>query len=165
MRACRRSDPRRGRPGLVEPPGEPEVGEIDVLRLVEQDVRRLHVPVHEARGVRGVERRRDLARRSPGLAPGRALPRSQERPEVGAVDEPHREVEAAVDVAGVVDRDHVRMLERHRELGLAGEPLAETLVQRESGATSLSATVRFEPQVVGAVDDAHPAPADHSSIR
>ena len=112
--------------------------------------------------MRSVERRLQSARRS--ATRSRRLERAlgaQEQAEVGAVNEPHREVDATIDVAGVVDRDHVRMLKRHDELGLAGKALAEALVDaRDSGATSFRATAPFEPQVIGAVDDTHPAAAD-----
>src|SRR5262249_49331661 len=93
--------------------------------LVEQDIRRLHVPMHESLRVRSVERRGDLSADRDGW---RRLERAlcaQERTEVGPVYEPHREVDAAVDVAGVVDWNDVRMLERHDKLGLTGKALAE----------------------------------------
>ena len=110
--------------------------------------------------MRRIERVRDLAadrERAGGVE--RAL-RAQERPEVRALDEAHREVEAAVDVAGVVDRNDVRVLERHRELRLAREALVEALVERELGRDQLQRDRSLQAQVVGAVDDAHPAPAD-----
>ena len=43
----------------------------------------------------------------------RAL-RAEQRSQVGALDVAHREVEQAVDLARVVDRHDVRMLERRR---------------------------------------------------
>ncbi len=46
---------------LVESPGQPEVGEVDVLVLVEQHIGGLDVPVHEAFRVGRVECVRDLA--------------------------------------------------------------------------------------------------------
>ena len=128
--------------------------------LVEQDVRRLHVPMHEPSRVRGVERRRDLPADG---GDARRLERAlcaQERAEVGPVDEPHREVNAAVDVTGVVDRDDVRMLERNDELGLTGKALAEPLVTCERRCDELQSDGPPEPHVIGAVDDPHPTPAD-----
>ena len=52
------------------------------------------------------------------------------------------------------------MLERHGELRLAGEALVEALVERELGRDELQRDRPLQPQVVGAIDDAHPAPAD-----
>ena len=111
---------------------EAEVGEVDVLAGVEQDVRRLHVAVHEAARVRRVERARDLRADRAAPAPGRAAPslRSSAR-RSRALDVAHRQVQPAVGLAGVVDRDDVRVLERRCELGLAQEALAEALVQGE----------------------------------
>ena len=151
----------RGRSGLVEPPGQPEVGEIDVLVLVQQHIGGLDVPVHEALRMGGVQCARDLSadRQRPGRL--ERMLGAQQLCEVGSDDEAHGQVEAAVDIACVVDRHDVRMLERHRELGLPGEPLAETLVERELGRDELERHCPLEPQVVGAVDDAHPAAADH----
>ena len=152
--------PRPLRRSVVEPPRQPEVGEIDVLRAVEQDVRRLDVAVHETARVRGVERCGDL--RADGDRPGRlerAL-RSEQRAKVGAVHEPHREIDTAVDVAGVVDRDDVRVLERHHELRLARESLAEAIVARQGRRHQLERDRSLQAQVVGPVHDAHPAAAD-----
>ena len=56
----------------------------------------------------------------------------------------HREVEATADVAGVVDRHHVWVLERHRKLRLTREAFAEALIQRKLGRHQLQrATVRL----------------------
>ena len=90
--------PRLTHPCVVEAPREPEVGEIDVLRAVEQDVRRLDVAVHESARVRRVERCGDLrADRDRPRRLERAL-RSEQRAEIDAVHEPHREIDTAVDV-------------------------------------------------------------------
>ena len=75
-------------------------------------------------------------------APGRAALLLEPVLRVGAVDVAHRDPEDAVFLAGLVDRDDVRMVERGREPRLAREPLAEGLILASSGASSLSATVR-----------------------
>ena len=71
----------------------------------------------------------------------RAL-RAQERLEVGALDVAHGDEQAAVGLAGLVDRDDVRMVDRRRELGLAQEPLAKAPSDASSGASTFSATRR-----------------------
>ena len=76
------------------------------------------------------------------------------------VDVAHRDVQLARDLAGVVDRDDVRVVDRGGQPGLAQEALAEALVLRELGREDLQRDRPFEREVVGAVDDPHPAPAD-----
>ena len=52
------------------------------------------------------------------------------------------------------------MLERHRDLRLAGEAFLEALVERELRGDELERHRPLQTQVVGAIDDPHPAPAD-----
>src|SRR5262249_14584104 len=85
---------------------------------------------------------------------------SEERSEVGAVHEPHREVQTAVDVAGVVDRNHIRMLQRHDQLGLACEAFAEALVERKRRRDELHGNRPLQAKVVCPEDHAHAAAAD-----
>jgi hypothetical protein len=116
--------------------------------------------VHEPTRVRGVERRGNLRtdrHRASRLERSRG---PKKRTEVGAVYEPHREIDVAVDVAGVVDRNHIRVFQRHDELGLAGEALAETLVERKSGRDELDRDRPLQAKVVRPVHDTHPAAAD-----
>ena len=131
-----------------------------MLVRVEEHVRGFHVAVDEALCVCRIERARNLPadrERAGGFERGL---RREQRFEVGSLDEPHRQEETAVDVPGVVDRNDVRMLERHRELRLTGEALVEALVQRELGRDELERNRSLQTQVVRAIDDPHPAPAD-----
>jgi hypothetical protein len=64
------------------------------------------------------------------------------------------------EVSGIVDRDDVRMLQRHHELRLAREPLAEALVPRQRRRDELERDRPLQAQVVGAIDDTHSAAAD-----
>jgi hypothetical protein len=78
---------------------------------VEQDVGRLDVAVDEAARVGGIERGRHLGddrRRALGLEPALA---AQQRPEVLPLDIAHDLEQHAVLLAGVMDRDDVRMVE------------------------------------------------------
>ena len=104
------------------------VGALDPGAGGDQDVRRFHVPVDEPLAVRRLEGGGDLGdeRRDLVLLQWPAL--SEPRLQVGAVDVPHRDVEDAVLLARLVDRDDVRMLERGSDLRLALEALAEVLV-------------------------------------
>ena len=75
-------------------------------------------------------------------------------------DVAHRDVEDPVGLAGVEDRDDVRVVEAGCELGLAQEPLAESSVVGELGREQLERRASLEADLLGQVDDAHPAPAD-----
>ena len=87
-------------------------------------------------------------------------PLAQQLFQVGAVDEAHRDVQLPVDLAGVVDRDDVRMLERGGQARLAEEALAERDVVGQVGCEQLQRDVAVEREVVGAVHDPHPAAAE-----
>jgi hypothetical protein len=149
-------DPRRL--GVLDA-GDPEVAEVDV-RARDQHVRGLDVAVHEAGGVRGVEGAADLrddrgrpARREPPLA-------AQERVEVRARDVAHDQVEVAVLLAGAVDRDHVRVVDRRGQPRLALEALAERRVRGAVGGDQLQRDRPAEAKLRRAVDDAHAAGAE-----
>jgi hypothetical protein len=82
-----------------------------VLARVEENVRGLDVAVHKPLRVRGVERRSDLDADSQRARRAERAFRPEKRTEISALDVPHCEVEAPVDLAGVVDRDDVRVFE------------------------------------------------------
>jgi hypothetical protein len=142
-----------------EAAGEPEVGQVDVTVVCDEDVGRLDVAVDESARVGGVQGGSDL--------PGdrdclffRQRPFCKQLLELGAVDVAHGDVQLAGDLAGVVDGDDVRVVDRGGEAGLAQEALAEPFVFRELGSENLQRHRPFEREVVGAVDHPHPAPAD-----
>ena len=91
----------------------------------DQDVAGLDVTVHEAVTMRFVERAGDLrddGHRVPGVE---TAPLGQQGAQIGALDAAHRHVEAFALLPGVVDRHHVRMLERGGDPALALEAGAE----------------------------------------
>ena len=137
--------------------GEPEVGQVHVVLGTEQDVRGLDVAVHEPGVVRGVQRRADLRdharrplRRELSLAPHQAA-------DVVAGDVAHRDVRDAVLLARVVDRDHVGVIDRRRDLGLAHEPRAHRLVIQQPGRDHLQRHGAVERELGSPVHHAHAA--------
>src|SRR5262249_13696261 len=77
---------------------------------------------------------------------------AQQLPQVGSVDDAHREVEPTVGLAGVVHRDHVRVVEAGREPRLPQQALPERLVLGEARREDLEGDVALQALVVGAVD-------------
>jgi hypothetical protein len=109
--------------------------------------------------VRRVERRG-------GLCHELGRPRRWQRPalvqqpaEVRSLDPAHRDVEAAVVVACVVDGDHVRVVELRGHARLAHEAGPEPLVARELRRDHLERDDPVELAVAGAIDHAHAAAA------
>ena len=130
------------------------------IGLGEQDVRGLQVAMDQGRRVRRVQRAADLpgdSQRFP-TRQGAALPdqRLQARP----VHVAHRQVEDRVDLVCVVDRDHVRVVERRGELRLAQKPGAEVRVVGEVGRDHLQRHSPLESRVTGEEDRSHPAAAE-----
>ncbi len=86
--------------------------------------------------VGGVQSARDLLEHVERASDAQVPLPSQEGAQIGPVDVSHRDVEqpvrvAAVDLAGVVDRNDVRVVEPGRALRLAREPLAKARIVRQ----------------------------------
>jgi hypothetical protein len=144
---------------------DPEVGDLDVATLVEEQVARLDVAVHDPRRVRRVERSRGV--REPRERParlGRPSIRDQvlERP---AADVLHDDERARVVLADVEDRDDVRVARQPcRGERLALEPLPERLVARVRLGQHLQRDAPAELGVGDEVDLAHAARSDPLGI-
>jgi hypothetical protein len=109
--------------------------------------------------VRRVQRARQLPdQRHCPLRLQRPLPAQQLR-QVDTVDEPHRDVQQPARLARLVDRDDRRVLDRRGQPGLAQESLAIAVVVGQRRPQQLQGDPAPQPQVLGAVDDAHPAMA------
>ena len=149
---------------LGDPSREAEVRQVDVVGAVgagapvEQHVRGLHVAMHEAAGMGGIERARDLREDAYGIARLQAT-LLQALLQVAVLDVAHRDVEEVLGRPGLVDRDDVRMVDRRGQLRLTKEALAERLVLGEARSEQLERNLPLEPQILGQVDDAHAAPA------
>ena len=153
---CRVSPPARG--GVL---GQPEVAEVHVVLAGEQDIRGLDVAVQHPAGVGRVERRADLADDARGPQRLDASLGSDQRAQVGALDEPHHDVQHAVLFAGVEDRDHVRVVDRGRDPRLAPEALAEAFLPGVLGEDELEGHRALQRELLGPVDDPHVSVADH----
>ncbi len=130
------------------------------MTAVDEDVGRLDVAVDEPGDVRGVEGGGDLAADVEHPVGAEAALLAQDRGEVRPGDVLHGDVEQAVDLARVVDRDDVGMRERGGDARLAQEALAEVRVVGQIGRDDLQRGAAAQGLVLGQVDDAHAAPTD-----
>jgi len=145
----------------VEPAGEAEVEQLHPSVRQHHDVFRLEVPVDDAGGVGGCERRGELAsdggRRGHGQAPVRLA--GQELGQGRALVEGHGQKTLAFVLADLVDGADVRVVEGGGGLGLAAEA---DLVGRTHGAPVMEKLDRHlaaQLDVHGEVDHAHAAAA------
>jgi len=119
-REIREGTRRAAEPGCrgVDLDGDPEVGQVRVIRVADQDVRGLDVAVHQPARVRRVERGGYL-RGDRDRALRLQRPVGEQRAQVAAVDVAHRDVELAVGLVGVVHGHNVRVVEGGGEARLA----------------------------------------------
>ncbi len=137
---------------------ETEVEDLHEALLGHHDVGRLQVSVDDARRVRLRDCVGDLdcaPQRLGKLEPLAADQLIQRTP--GHVF--HRDERPAVGVADIVDDANVGMVERGGCFGLAAEPRQDLAVPGEILGDELEGDRPLEPDVLGLVDDAHPAAA------
>ena len=124
----------------------------------QQDVGRLDVAVDDPAAVCLREPFRDLARDGEHLV-RRERTTGDPLLEAAPFDQRHRDVGPALVLAGLVDRADVWVVERGGGLGLAQEPRARRRIGRQVVGQELQRDRAAKPDVLGAVDDAHPAAA------
>ena len=149
--------------GRVRPLGHPEVRQVGVLGAIgdgDQDVRRLDVAVHQALGVGGVERRGALREQIDRPARIERSRFTDDLAQVGADDVVHHEEHEPFLFSGVVDRDHVGVVDRRGDPHLAPEALPERRVIGQLGRQHLQRVDALQRDVRHPVDDPHAAAAD-----
>ena len=151
--------PGSGQPVVTDLLGDAEVGQVTVRSSstsAHQDVGRLHVPVNEPAGVRGVQRSRDLV---DDLHRLRRLDASlpDDLRQIRAVDELHREVDATAFFPGMHDRDDVRVIQRGGQPRFAAKPGEELGVVGDVGVHHLDRDGPIEREVLRPVHRAHAA--------
>jgi hypothetical protein len=140
--------------------GDPKVGHLRVITVVDDHVLGLQIamddaaPVGEARRFEDLDREVDRADRIE-----RRLLADQllQRPPRQVL---HRDVVGAVEGAAVVDADDVRMLQPRGGLGLAAEALDETGILGKPAVQQLQRHLAPELQVLGEEHIGHPARAE-----
>ena len=141
-------------------PGQAEVGDLDGAVVVDDDVLGLDVAVDQALGV-GLGERAQHRLQHVERGPRRKQPLLAHDVAQGLAGHVlHRQEDAAVVLALVVDGDDVGVRERRARAGLAAEPGDEALVVGEVLAHHLQGDLAVEPLVDGQVHRRHPAVGD-----
>ena len=128
--------------------------------MIEKNVGRLHVAVHEPLCVRCIECVRDLRGDRNGTSRIERAVAPEQRLEVDPVDVAHGDEEPPVFLAGLVDRDHVRVVETRRKTRLTQHAIAEALILGEAPEQQLQCDRPLELLVASAIHLAHPATAE-----
>ena len=142
--------------------GQPEVADVRLAALVEQDVGRLQVAVQDAPLVRVVHRLghgRDHPHGGPGIGGEVRQPLGEAR----AGDQLHREVAPLLVPPDLEDRHDVRVVEPRHGLGLVLEPPEIVLGGQQAGLEHLQGDGSVEADLARLVDDPHAAPAEHAA--
>ena len=148
------------------PAGDAEVGQVDVLVILvlatrDEDVRRLDVAVDEAATVGGGESRCHRPQQLHGAFGRQAAARGDQLAQVGSIDPTHDQVQRTLEVAGLVDRNHIGVLDRGGDLRLALEAFPERFVLGELGRNRLDGDRPLQRDLRRSVYDSHPAPPGH----
>ena len=139
--------------GDVNEPGDPEVGEMGCPGLIEEDVCRLDVTMHDPLLVYVRERRGDT-RTNLGRVLARKPANRKALGEGGPFDEFHHEVRASLELTGIQQSNEVRMSEASEGLDLNGK--ADLGAVRDF-AQHLDGDGPVEASVERPIDAAHPA--------
>jgi hypothetical protein len=81
--------------------------------------------------------------------------------QIEALDDSHRQKEVTALLAGLVNRDDVRVVDRRGEPRFTAEAVAKSLLGGQRRGQDLEGAVLVERQVARAVDDSHAALTDH----
>lgn len=139
--------------------GDAEVDEVGEVVGGDQDVLRFDVAVHDAGGVRGIERGGDLGDDGDRAWRGQRPEAFQHAVQVGALDQAHLQKDLAVDFAVVVHGHHMGFLQTSGGAGLAFHPLAEDGVSAEAFGEKFDRHGPLFDGVFGLVDLTHPTAA------
>jgi hypothetical protein len=142
----------------ADPPGQPEVADVGLAVVIDQDVGRLEVAVEDAALMRVVHRLGGLGHQPcRGARVGGVV--GQPLLEARPADELHGEVAPPVVLADLEDRHDVRVVQQRDRLGLVLEPSQFVIAGQDVGPEHLEGDGPIEADLAGAVDDPHAAAA------
>ena len=136
-----------------------EVHHLDLAVGPDDDVLRLEVAMHDAGGVGGCQRARDL--HGDGIGAHRfKRPVVEKRPQRRTLDVFRDDEEVIIDFAQRVDGGDRRVPDVCGGARLAAQPFAQLAVGRQDRRERLEGNLASELLIVREVDDAHTAPPD-----
>lgn len=139
---------------------EAEIHQVCEVPVVDEDVVGLHVPVAEPAAMGGVEGVGDLPDDLQGTLGGQRPGVGEQGAQVPTVDQSHVDEQSAVDLAPVVDRDDMGVVQLRGDPRFAQEPVTGGGIAGDRRAEELQGDDPALARVGGAVDLAHPAAAD-----
>jgi hypothetical protein len=145
---------------LLERARQPEIADLDAALRGREAVRGLDVAVDDAGLVRGLEPVEDLDRPAHGLRDRHGLAARDPVLERLAGAQLHRDRGRALDHVRAEDEHAGGVGDGRRDPGLAAEALESLLGQRELLHEHLERDVAAGGELLGLVDDAHPAAAE-----
>src|SRR5438270_10577418 len=110
--------------------------------------------------VRRVERRRYLGDHRSGAGGRHRTLERQELSKVVSVDVAHRNEQRVAFLAGLVDRDDVRVLDQRGRAELAFEPSSEGPILGQGWSDELEGHASSQRALLGEVDDTHTSPPE-----
>ncbi len=146
--------------GVIECPGDPEVGHLHGTVVRDHDVAGFDVAVDHTGLMRNGERRSGLCGDLCGSSGEKCPLGLDDLAQRPALDQLHDHVVGRAFLAPVVDRDDVRVTQIRRRLGFTSEPCDEGLVRSEIGMQDLHRYSSVEQGVFSLVHVRHPAPCE-----
>src|SRR5579875_3551573 len=149
-----------GQAGVAHAFGDPEVDNLDVAGIVDQDVLRFDVAMDESVQMRVVERGGNLSDDERGALDTKRALAIDQLFEVSPRDIFHHDVAGLAILSDIVDADDIRMGQSRGRLRLSLEPGQKVGISAELVAQNLDRYRPVEQQVVPSVDDRHATFAD-----
>ena len=141
--------------------GEPEIGNAYASLPVQQQVRRLHVPVDQTGAVRGIQSLGGLTDYAEGIGCGELSLTCDESADTAALHELHDKIRVAVLFPHIIDADDVAVFQLRGTARLTPEPFEERAIfLDQAGTQDLDRHVSVEFRLLCLEDHGHGAGAD-----
>ena len=155
-RRIRHGSPGSGIEGGAHDPRDAEVRDLYTACLIQQEVLRLDVAMHDAAVVRELQRLADRRHNGQRLR-RREAARHHRLSQIDAVDVLHHQKIELAGPSEIMHRDDIRMVEFRKSLSFPREPFGEAGIRRLPWRQNLERHETAERFLASLVDRAHPA--------